>query len=230
MHPGVNLYYECPQCGNFLKNRTLRSGNWFWSIVYSDGRGIAPMCPEFPNLTKCTKCDAIFWLRKLKEIGNYKWGDQVDVKFQDAEEVAFLGIDDSLRALDLGVAETRAEVVHIRTHIWHTYNDRLRIAEHMHERVKNGISMFLDEEDEMKWKKNCLELIALTDQSETYGKFRAAELYRNLGDFETSIAILNSIDIEGGHPLKETLILECQLKNRYNVLTIQNGLGRRRIV
>jgi len=217
MLPGVNLYYECPQCGNFLKKRTLRSSNTFRAINYSDGRTIAPMEPEFPDLTKCKKCNTIIWLRKQKEIGNYRWGDEVDLKFQTAEEVEFLEIEDQFRALDLGMAENKGEEIFIRTRIWFSYNDRLRIPKYMHERLKKGISMFIDENDELNWKKNCTELISLLDQSNLFEKLMLAELHRNLGNFEDCITILNSIDHDGLKSLKEKFILECQLKNRYNV-------------
>ena len=62
MIQGSDYIYKCPKCGNLLKKLTLISGNTFQGTVYSDGKSIYPMLPEIPNLTKCKKCDEIFWL------------------------------------------------------------------------------------------------------------------------------------------------------------------------
>jgi len=69
MTPGPDYIYECPNCGSLLKRGSINSGNTFISTLYSDGKMIAPMLPEFPNLTKCRKCDSILWLSEMKEIG-----------------------------------------------------------------------------------------------------------------------------------------------------------------
>jgi hypothetical protein len=66
MLPGPTYFYQCPNCDNLLRRDSLNSGNTFGSEYYSDGKRIAPMLPEFPNLTKCSKCNTIFWLSKLK--------------------------------------------------------------------------------------------------------------------------------------------------------------------
>ena len=82
MMPGPDYVYQCPDCGNLITRGSLRSGNTFGAKIYSDGKRIAPMLPEFPDLTKCRKCNSIFWLSKLVELGSYKWNDEIDANWQ----------------------------------------------------------------------------------------------------------------------------------------------------
>lgn len=53
MQLGPDKYYKCPNCGAYLYTHTLLSGNTFGAREYSDGKMVAPMLPECPNLTKC---------------------------------------------------------------------------------------------------------------------------------------------------------------------------------
>lgn len=53
MIPGPNYVYKCPNCSALLTRESIASGNSFGSKLFSDGKRIAPMNPELPNLTKC---------------------------------------------------------------------------------------------------------------------------------------------------------------------------------
>lgn len=204
MIPGRYYVYKCPNCGNLMSKGSLMSGNTFGAKIFSDGKRIAPMLPEIPDLTKCRKCDNIFWLSKLKEIGTYEWGDNKILKLPIAFPAEFLGINDYFKALDSGVAENKQEESFIRQRIWHAYNDR----------VRNGKNQFIDENDEIKWRENCYELISLLDQSDLNQRIMIAELNRNLGDFESCLNIIKKIDNNDLNWLKEKFILACELKNK----------------
>ncbi len=204
MLPGPNYIYKCPNCGNLISKGSLMSGNTISAKLYSDGKRIAPMLPEFPNITKCKKCDNIFWLSKLKEIGTYEWGDNKNSNWQNADCAEFLGIDDYFKALDSGIAENKQEELFIRQRIWYLYNDRAR----------DGKNQFIDEKDEIKWRENCFELILLLDQSDLNQKIMTAEIHRNLGNFENCISIIHSVDNDDLNWLKEKFINECNRKNK----------------
>jgi hypothetical protein len=204
MLPGPFYVYKCPKCGNLLTRGGILSGNTFYSILYSDGKRIAPMLPEFPKITKCKKCNNIFWLSKSKEIGTYEWG-KIPENLLHANRIEFLGIDDYFKALDSGIAENKQEELYIRQRIWHLYNDR----------VRDGKNQFIDEKDEIRWRKNCFELISLLDQSDLNQKIIVAEIYRNLGDFENCIKIIQSIDNDDFNWIKDKLIYECNRKNKH---------------
>ena len=99
--PGPDYIYECPKCSNLLKKASNASGNTFGSTLYSDGKMIAPMLPEFPNLTKCTKCDTILWLSEMKEIGTCDaWDKKCKPEWKNAVRVDFLGVTDLFRFLE----------------------------------------------------------------------------------------------------------------------------------
>lgn len=204
MLPGPNYIYKCPNCGNLLKIRSLMSGNTIGAKVFSDGKSIAPMLPEFPNLTKCKKCDKINWLSKLKEIGTYKFFPE-NLEWLNADEVKFLEIDEYFDALKIAI--NSEEELYIRQRIWWTYNDRIR----------QGQNIFNDEVDEIRWKENVNNLINLFDKSDINQKIMIAEIYRNLGEFENCIKVIESIDKEEFIWLKEKFVNESNRKNRWVV-------------
>jgi DNA-directed RNA polymerase subunit RPC12/RpoP len=124
MLPGPDIIYKCPKCGVFLKRGSLMSGNTFGAQLYSDGKRIAPMSPDFPNLTKCKKCDSIFWLSDLDIIGESEWGDTSHPKWEYADEVEFLCIKDLIRALETVKDQDEEELINMW--ICQAFNDRAR--------------------------------------------------------------------------------------------------------
>lgn len=205
MLPGPNYIYKCPNCGNLLTVGSLMSGNTFGAKIFSDGKRIAPMLPDFPDLTKCKKCNTIFWLSKLKEIGTYEWGDNINQEWQKADHAEFLEIEDYYSALINGIAENTKEELIVRRLIWWAYNDRKRA----------GKEIFFDESDELRWVENVQKLITLLDQSDNNQKIMIAEISRNLGDFENCISIIQSIDNDNLSWLKEKFINECKRKSKW---------------
>jgi len=205
MLPGPNYIYKCPNCDNILRKGSLMSGNTFGEKIFSDGKRIAPMLPEFPNLTKCKKCNTIFWLSKLKEIGTFEWGDNINSEWQNADEAEFLEIDDYYKVISSGIAENLQEELLIRQLIWWAYNDKIR----------EGQEIFNDESDEVSWTKNIKKLKTLLDQSDISQKIMIAEINRNLGDFENCISIIQSIDNDEINWLKEKFINECKRENKW---------------
>jgi hypothetical protein len=211
MLPGPNYVYKCPTCSILIKNRSLMSGNTVGAEWYSDGKQIAPMLPEFPNLTKCEKCNSIFWLHKLKEIGTFDWGDNDNPYWQNADEAEFLTIDDYFKAIDLAVAENEDEEFFIRQRIWWEFNDRLR----------NGTKIFVNENDESLYRGNCFALLYMLDIENDNHKITIAEIHRNLGNFEKSRVIIDSIDIPELDWLKYEFQTQIEKRNTF-VFKFQN--------
>ncbi len=205
MFPGPNYVYKCPNCGNLMTRGSLRSGNTFGAKIFSDGKRVAPMLPEYPNLTKCSKCDTIFWLSKLKEIGTYEFGEEENSKWGSAKEVKFLEIEDYYNAINKGIAENKGEELIIRQQIWWAYNDRIR----------KGQKIFNDESDEARWNENIKKLKLLLDQSDITQKIMIAEINRNLGDFKNCMSLIQSIENDELNWLKEKILNECKRKNKW---------------
>jgi hypothetical protein len=181
MKPGPDIIYKCPKCGVFLKRGSLMSGNTFGAQLYSDGKRISPMLPDFPNLTKCKKCDSIFWISELDKIGELRWGETSHPEWENADEVDFLCLKDLFRALK--TAKNQGEEKLIRIWIWQAFNDR----------VRTDGNLFLESKGNILWKENCHALLKLLHRDEVNDKLMMAELYRNLKEFEKCIEILDSI-------------------------------------
>ena len=62
MIPGPTIYYKCPICELLSSTGSLVSGNTIGSRLFSDGKSISPMLPEFPVMNKCQDCNHSFWL------------------------------------------------------------------------------------------------------------------------------------------------------------------------
>jgi hypothetical protein len=199
-------------CQNLLKNRSLMSGNTIGAKFFSDGKQIAPMLPEFPNVTKCKKCNAIFWLRKLEEIGTYEWGENANPDWLKADEAEFLTIEEYFKALDLEVPQNEDEEYFIRQRIWWGFNDRIR----------NGKEIFDNEDDEYLYRGNCFALIYMLEPEIDNQELRMfmAELYRNVGNFEKCISLIDSIKIDKLKWLVDRQRNECLAKNRWVVQLI----------
>lgn len=205
MLPGPNYVYKCPNCGNLLKVGSLMSGNTFDAEIFSDGKIITPMLPDYPNLTKCKKCELIFWLSKLTEIGTFEWGIDSDLEWQNADEAEFLEIDDYYNAIKKGIAENTDEELFIRQQLWWKYNDRIR----------SGNKIFQNEDDESRWTENITILRTLLDQTDINQRIMLAEISRNLGDFENCLNIIQDIEDDELNWLKEIYTTECAKKNRW---------------
>lgn len=101
--------------------------------------------------------------------------------------------------------ENKNEELIIRKQIWWSYNDRIR----------EGQEIFNDESDELRWLENVQKLKALLDQTDINQRIMIAEINRNLGDFETCINVIQSIDNDELNWLKDKFLNECNKKNKW---------------
>lgn len=205
--PGPNYIYKCPKCSNYLKRGSNVSGNTFGATLYSDGKMIAPMLPEFPDLTKCEKCDTILWLSDMEKIGTCEEWDNKKCKpeWKNASKVEFLGVNDLVRFLELDSVKNDKEKERIvRQEIWWAFNDRIRA----------GNEIFIQETDEDLWRQNCLRLIELFDDMTDINQvIMTAELYRNLGKFDECIKLMDSVDKDYDWIIQK-FKSECANKNK----------------
>lgn len=204
MLPGPNLIYKCPNCDNILQNQSLLSGNTFDGRIYSDGKRIYPMLPEFPDLTKCKKCEHIFWLSKTMEIGSYNWDDENNLPWQNADKAEFLSIDEYFMALALSEAHDRSEEFYLRQRICWAFNDRIR----------NGNDLYNSEEEKTRWESNIAAFIKFLDPEDVNQLILIAELNRNLGNFDICLTIIESLTIPDIDWQKDAFIKKCLAKNQ----------------
>jgi len=179
----------------------------FGARTYSDGKCEARMLPEFPEITKCKKCDTIFWISKAIEMGEYKspflekiMGNTYAVPVDRAE---FLTVYEYFKALNQKLAKTEEEELYIRRQIWWGFNDRVRKNE----------ELFHSEADEILWMDNINQLINCLEDSGNHQKILIAELNRNLGNFQKSLDIIANIESSEHGWLKKVFKEKCAEKD-----------------
>ena len=158
MIPGPTYVYQCPKCNNLLKKSSLLSGNTIGSIIYSDGKKVNPMMPEFPNLTICTKCQYIFRISEIKAIGKY--GDD-GTKFypskpewEKAPYAEFLTVYEYFRLLEEMPPKNTQVELELRIQIWLSFNDRVR---------DNSGELYNQQNDSVLYNANCERILELID-------------------------------------------------------------------
>ena len=211
MLPGPDYVYKCPKCSNLIKRGSLMSGNTFGAKLFSDGKQVAPMLPEFPNLTKCKKCDTIFWLNDLKEIGTCDaWDKECPPEWKKANRAKFLDVTDLFRCLEMETVKyNNEEEKDVRLQIWWTFNDLLR-----KKKLKFFYKILMNyHSNNSLWKYNCKRLIELLDKTDVNQKIMTAELYRNLGEFDECMKLINSLD-KNLDWVTEKFKIECENKNK----------------
>ncbi len=162
------------------------------------------MLPEFPVITKCNQCQNIFWVADAKEIGSYEMvAYPVRKEWANAQRVTFLSYMEYYSVLKTDLIRSKEDEIFIRTRILWEYNDSYRKGRTTHE----------SEDGKMIKKENIEALLALLDKTNENQKLFMAELYRNIGQFEKSLELLNSVHHEKLNWIKNRMIEECEKKN-----------------
>ncbi len=210
MLPGPDSIFQCPQCDNCISVGSLMSGNTFGAKLYSDGKYVAPMLPEFPKITRCSKCKTIFWISKAKKIGQRGFGIAdifegriEDQKYQNAQTARFLSLQLYILAIESPIYTSFEEEFYIRKRLWWHFNDR----------VRDGKSLFISKFKSQRWSENINRLMELLDAIYDNEKVMLAELNRNLGKFEKCMDILNSIEDPDFNSIKAAFEKKCNDKN-----------------
>ena len=168
---GEPVYRACDSCGRPIEIVPLLSGNTLGGTLWSDGYMDTPQLPEQPLLARCRGCNQIVCLADLASV------ELQDRPSGDSEHgYLVLGVEDFrelLTALDDVSQEYQA---YVRIKFWHLSNDRRR-----HD--KPDLPLAAEERGNLL---SLLELLGNDDAS----RLMKAEIYRELGEFELSAAIL----------------------------------------
>ncbi|MCL2079751.1 MAG: hypothetical protein FWH17_07925 [Oscillospiraceae bacterium] len=210
MTPGPYLVYKCPKCGKFSFRGSLRSGNTIGAELFSDGKRIAPMLPEFPSITKCKNCKLFYWLKSENKIGEF-YRHEADKKWNDAYKAEFLTVNEYDEAINSKVYTNEKEKIFLRTKLWQAMHDKIRWRENFD----------IPEDDKELYEKNCKALIEILNINEIEGKIMIAELNRNLGKFIECKNILETINNDKYIWIKKILEIECNKSNQKVISLIQ---------
>jgi hypothetical protein len=126
------------------------------------------------------------------------------IEYLYLKKVNFLEIKDLCRALE--ITNDKEKEIIIRTELWQAFNDRVR--------KRRKKKMFINENDKNLWEQNCKILISLLDKNDINQKITIAELYRNLGQFDDCLELINSLPDDNCDWLKNKYKLECDAKNQ----------------
>lgn len=174
MIPANSLIVKCPHCGGKKELLQLVSGNTCGSELWSDVKQIAPMLPKVSPVQKCPECGHYYLLSRIKdtEEGN-----------EYSFETGWLSFDEAIEAnreienLSFEEQSTMSIIT-----IW-AYNDIIR----------NG-----DEPSSSQYDAFMSYVKRLLDQSKMFSDniLLRAELYREIGNYEKSIELLDNFTAE----------------------------------
>lgn len=177
MIAGNDLFYKCPKCGNLLSRMTFAMTNTFGLQLFSDMKEIMPNYPELPSISKCPKCNAVYWLDDETEIVMNK------SETENVKRAEFLNIYEYKAVANSMFCKSEEDEVFVRKNIWWGFNDRIR----------KGELIFNSEADKALWAENAHRLSELLDFEDTDQRIMLAELCRNSGDFQECKDILVTI-------------------------------------
>ena len=217
------LEYMCPACGNYFYNSGVRSFSIFGSIRYSDGVSKTDYDPFW--VSQCPKCmqyvanEHLFRLpfpvsvdfgvdepkfrRPYTVKDNQKYG-RVDCfegysRKAIVEKIIAQGM---YFPITVSEASRRSHKRLLYRELWHEYNmHRDEIADEVYHNV-------------------CRELIEMpADSSDERFRLTLAELYRNIGEFEKCLAILDGVNAKNvGDGAVERIRSEALKKNKLTVV------------
>ncbi len=201
MIPGPTLIIPCPSCGHPGKKKTLVSGNTFGAELWSDGKQIAPMLPQFPWLVKCKKCGTFFHTDSKLATRELKWDDDDAKKFDYVEYFNFPSFLEYFEAL--GIEEDEKS---LRFQIFRSYNDYIRNKKE--DLITENMQIL--HEDNLK---SLLYLLEDTNVDDINSLITKIEINRELGKFERCFEMLKKINDEKYERFKSQFMDEVIRKN-----------------
>ena len=198
MIPGPTIIISCPHCGQYAKKKTLISGNTFGAELWSDGKRIAPMLPDYPSLVLCRKCEQFYWVKDAKKVDEVNAYEESEKKWKNVEYTDFPTFRQYFKAL-----ETISQERFLRINMWWTYNNYFR------EDQENEVTP----EMERMNNENLILLLPLLDESDENDLIMKAEALRCLGRFEESIQLLAKVENPNMKEVKEKFMTEINGKN-----------------
>ena len=181
-----------PKTGTLTRVMTLNSGNTFRASYWTDGRMIAPMLPDEPDLMVHRPTNELFWREDCKVARS----SRKNPKRLDDDSIGLLGGDedressDSIpfaddpeppdleRALSSGLADTPTRHQYLRLQLWWAHNDAFRDPN-------------IPLNHPIGFEANLRALLRLLNMRRGVDRLLAAEAHRELGDFGEAVTLLS---------------------------------------
>jgi len=115
---GPTLVYKCPNCQKTVRRKSLWYVNMVGAKLFSDGRKIYPMLPEFPFIVKCRGCNTFFWLYQKNIIGEYDiWSNSMK-KWKNPDVAEILSLNEYFEAIKSKIYSNKDEEQFLRLNLW----------------------------------------------------------------------------------------------------------------
>ena len=176
MNPGKPQIVKCPFCGAEKELLSLMSGNTFGAIYWSDNKRDAPMLPRVSYVQKCPKCGK-YYIKSRQEVRYAEDGFCLELgtlTYPEMKEAFAQLKDEGFNDVD--------EECNVRVLLLHTYNDYF---------FRGELDKQPSEEDKEFIVKNIHWLIENWAQDDIL----KAELYREAGDMNEAIEILDNVNV-----------------------------------
>lgn len=172
---GPDIIRECPKCKTSLVQHTMLSGNTNGAVFWTDGKVDALMFPYMPLLVKCPNCRLVFWIEDAQRLGEKPRGKSKE--WSSVLEPGLPSEDDILRLLSKKSFERNKELYARRT-AWWLVNDMFR------ENESTQINFSTEQI------KNLRALADILDERVPEQRIMKSEIYRELGQFQDAIKML----------------------------------------
>jgi len=205
MQIGPEYIFKCPKCDNLCRQGYLIKNirNPFDEKLFSDELSYVPCLSNFPHLTICRNCGVFLDLREI-EVGVAKYdsyrGEYNDIEWENPdlkmkylqlniEEIPFsipLERNDLYTALEMF---PQGEL-NFRQQIWRSFNDLLRVSVGY---LPISEAEFKRRVPEKLFEENCYALLKLLDPNNEEQKVMMAELFRNVGQFDKCMELIDTL-------------------------------------
>ncbi|MBT4033530.1 MAG: hypothetical protein HN929_10295 [Chloroflexi bacterium] len=191
MLPAPSMIYLCPHCSGLIEQERWASLNTHGARFWSDGRMIASMYPDGYQLILCPHCSNRLWMSELDEVDSWdKYygepsfgpdgeGGLMHIPHSKGYDQARQGkepsFDDYMVELQEGVHDEEREG-YLRQRAWWRGNDQRREGEQ--------VPLSDQERDNLK------QFLKMIDPSDDYWRVIAAEVNRELGQFQEALRLL----------------------------------------
>ena len=201
MLPAHSALLRCPHCGALKEVLQLMSGNTIGATLWSDAKQIAPMLPRVSYIQRCPSCGKYFFYTQEVEAGtsNHYGGGTGKLPLEYLKQA-------------LTQLQPTGNDEHIlRINILWAFNDRYGDMEQSDIPIE-------------EWEYHVDNVHHLVQMD--IDALLRAELYREIGDFEQAIQILQSLEVEDNmKDFHSQLLQQAQLHNR-KVFTLYGDIQR----
>ena len=178
MIPATPNILKCPHCGGLSRLSSIASGNTCGMVQWSDTKHYTPMLPSISAVQKCPACEKYFFFERGLIVGTCEsYGNS------SRGHLSYASLKEAFEQL----RPTGNREINLRIMILHGYND------HYGGCLGTKLPGDAPANERTYFEQNARRLIELMSDNKVF----CAELYRELGEFDKALVILNNITAEG---------------------------------